>query len=838
MPYQHDVIALFDLGYGPRLISVTPPDCDLAPGTKIALKDRGKAPGYLTPGGWTGASVNDPRHRCHDYAVAKNWRDNWGANTGLVAGQGLVLVDNDQGGEFSRVLRALLPDAPRRYVLDPKHERDAFLVRVVDGDTMEPEDVANADPKFRKGLITRGIQILARSKQAVIAGIHPGTRMPYAWENELPPLDRVPAITLLRFEKILEEFVEQVHTLGWEPITRKLVSAPMSAPPATEHKISYGDALAEAEALLAEIPNRDVAPADANAIDQWLDVTLNWLSVGYAFAAFIPSRRHTPEARAAWLNWSDGRFQKDWGSDTVWASIVRQDLRYGETALLDIVRQFRRAPIDFPDLDPAEFPPDEPPPAPKARPIWDELSARWAYCKAKGFVDMHTGRAYDKDAFSNDEANRAKALCRELGVKGKAVSAATVFLRQPDRVSVFDLTYAPGEGQFVASADVKLPSFNRWKATTIPTEPVAKPHIQKWLDHLEFVLGSPEERDRFLRWCAFVAQYPELKPNWHFLVISDAGLGKDTMTAPLKLAVGKDNWEDILSYALAGDSSQFNPWAEHKLVIIGETAQSKRDVLEVANRLKPLLAAPPDSLTINKKHVKQYQIPNRAAVILFSNSQNPLYLERGSRRVHVVNRLKQPARDPAYYLDMHKWLDDGAGALCAAYLLTLSLSDAEIAEFKGVAPSTPDKVELEEQNVAPPLAALEDLIADARAGITADTPHTLVASAQELAGYLKLRDIRVTAQSIGAWLSTMSGVHRLRVSRDRRCGVVSAVINGVTHSGRLWALAETTADGRKWSLLSDAEIIAIWKNLASPKAGTIIPFPSKAGSEFPDEDRV
>ena len=86
MPFQYDAVQLFDLGYGPRLISVTPPDCDLAPGTKIYPKDRGKAPGYPTDQGWTGASVNDPNRRCHDFFTAKIWVYQWGANTGLVAG--------------------------------------------------------------------------------------------------------------------------------------------------------------------------------------------------------------------------------------------------------------------------------------------------------------------------------------------------------------------------------------------------------------------------------------------------------------------------------------------------------------------------------------------------------------------------------------------------------------------------------------------------------------------------------------------------------------------------------------------------------------------------------
>ena len=162
-------------------------------------------------------------------------------------------------------------------------------------------------------------------------------------------------------------------------------------------------------------------------------------------------------------------------------------------------------------------------------------------------------------------------------------------------------------------------------------------------------------------------------------------------------------------------------------------------------------------------------------------------------------------------------------------------------EFKGVAPSTDDKVELEEQNVDPPLAALETLIADARSGDKADTPHTLVASADELAGLVALKPAfknrAPSSQAISAWLRTMQGVRRLRIDPKypTRCGVISAVINGVTYSGKLWVLSEVTTDGRLWSSLSDAEIISIWKNLAAPKSGAVIPFPSKSGAGFPDE---
>ena len=164
---------------------------------------------------------------------------------------------------------------------------------------------------------------------------------------------------------------------------------------------------------------------------------------------------------------------------------------------------------------------------------------------------------------------------------------------------------------------------------------------------------------------------------------------------------------------------------------------------------------------------------------MFSNSSNPLYLERNSRRIHVVNRLTQKVRDPAYYDTVFKWLNDGGAAVCAAYLLTLPLSDAEKAEFKGLAPSTADKTELEEQNVDPALAALEDMITDARAEIAGDTPHTLIASAEELAELIKLKPNlhhrAPSARTVSAWLRTMPGVHRFRLDpkNPTHCAVIS-----------------------------------------------------------------
>lgn len=871
MSFRYDAIQLFDMGFGPRLLSVTPPGCVIKPGVKLLPKDRGKAPGILTQEGWVEQSVY--RHGCPDYATAKTWRDLWDANIGFAGGDGYVILDNDQGREFSAVLMALLNRPLRRYVMDPKHERDAFFLRVVDfvGDGVDELRVRK-EWSFRNGTRVAKFSILGKGKQAVIAGVHPGTGAPYAWSRELTSLDDIPVLSEEKFEDTIRNLVVELDALGWSldrptPVSAATAiigetsfsapkSAPVSAvsaarpngagnnippiiptPPPPGHNHPPSDKFAEAKSLLDEIPNRDSPPnITRSPIDEWLDDYANWVSVAYALIAFLGPLAHTPEAFDLWVVWSDGRCQASQTSESVWRSALAQPLRFGGMGLVKLVRSLVKPTPDFPDIEPGD-PMIEPDP----RPLWSEFKARWAYCPIKGFVDTHTGSVINRQAFSDKHAYLAPALKKELGFPGRGRKpVADMFLAQPDRPEVRDITYAPGDPVFIPDQDPRIPVFNNWRAVRAFTRVVTVPEVAPWLDHLLFVLGTDAERARFLRWCAFVARFPQFKPNWHYLVMSTQGLGKDTMTAPLKLAVGAANWCEELIYSLL---SSFDYVIEHKLLIVGETAQPKQERArghDLSTRLKPLLARPPDTLSINKKYLSPYYIPNRLAVILFSNEENPLQLERAQRRVHVVNRRAEKTKPLAYYVGLNDWLDKGGAELAAAYILNYPLSDAEKHEFiGGVAPETDDKTELENQNLHPHLAALEELIADARAGIRDGAPWTLVATADELTQMIKGKGVlHPSPQNTRTWLLDMerqkTGVRRLRVDpkEPSACGVTTTRIQGVQHGGRLWLLADTTHDGRLWSTLTTAEIIAEWKNLPPPKNATVIKHPKSA---FPDD---
>lgn len=840
----YDAIKLFDLGFGPRMVPVTPPDCAISPSSSLLPKHRGKAPGVLTPSGWTSLDVNNVKFRCLDYQTAKLWDETWGANVGFAAGDGYVIVDNDQGREFSGVLRGLLPEVPRRFVQEPRHERDAFLVRVIDfiGDGAR---VANQELKFRNGVRAATVQILARGKQAVIAGIHPETRSAYCWDRELMDLENIPTLSEDDFLEIVRKFIARLRELSWIS-ERSTPTSPVSAAQPNVNTSTPGK-FTEARALLAQIPNREVPPGETpTSVDNWLDDYANWVSVAYALIAFLGRDAMSPEAQEIWLEWSDGRPQASQTSLSVWRSALNQDTRFQSLGLIKLVRSLVSETPNFPDdIDPDDpsmnVPPPDPPPPPAPPTIMGKFINGWAFCAIqRGFVEIAQRRVIRPAEFSMEHAKILPALRRELGLSRRNspnVAGALLAQTNPGLLRALDITYAPGEPSLIAPNGA-LPIINFWRPAAITAMPVSDAQIKPWLDHLLFVLGSPAERARFLRWCAFVVQYPGKKPNWHYLLMSKQGLGKDTMLAPLKMAVGDDNWREASIYALTGN---FDYALETKLLIFGETGQPQHAQAHVLSiKLKPLLARPPLKLSINKKNMHPYDIPNALAVILFSNESNPLYLEREQRRVHVVNRLGVAPQTLDYYAQLHAWFDAGGAIQCAAYLMNYPLSNQEQLEFiGGVAPSSNDKNELEGMNVHPQLTALEELIQDARDGIKSGTPYTLVATAGQLAQMIVNKGLRAPApKQVSQWLLEMErdnkGVQRGRSNALKPTECLPT--QGLGHKERLWFLADTTADGRLWNSLTNEEIIAIWANLPAPKNATVTPFPQKpAKDQFPDD---
>lgn len=105
--------------------------------------------------------------------------------------------------------------------------------------------------------------------------------------------------------------------------------------------------------------------------------------------------------------------------------------------------------------------------------------------------------------------------------------------------------------------------------------------------------------------------------------------------------------------------SDFTSWIKQaQLVVVEEMmAFGRRDLM---NKLKPMITQP--HLRINEKYVPQYDMPNRANFLLFSNHKDAILLDEGDRRYFVYYSPAEP-KTPDYYVTLFGWLEENAGVL-------------------------------------------------------------------------------------------------------------------------------------------------------------------------------
>jgi hypothetical protein len=132
---------------------------------------------------------------------------------------------------------------------------------------------------------------------------------------------------------------------------------------------------------------------------------------------------------------------------------------------------------------------------------------------------------------------------------------------------------------------------------------------------------------------AFKVQNPRLKVNHAILHGGDEGSGKDTFWAPFLWSICGENMKNRGLMDNDSVNSQWGYQLESEVLLINELkepdAAARR---QLANRLKPIIAAPPDTLSINRKGLHPYDMVNRLFVLAFSNDPVPISLPSQDRR--------------------------------------------------------------------------------------------------------------------------------------------------------------------------------------------------------------
>ena len=158
-----------------------------------------------------------------------------------------------------------------------------------------------------------------------------------------------------------------------------------------------------------------------------------------------------------------------------------------------------------------------------------------------------------------------------------------------------------------------------------------------WLAHVERLISDPAERQHLLDAMAFKVQRPGVKINHAMLIGGVPGSGKDSMIAPLLYAIGGANETNTTRVEAAELQQVWGYFLENEVIIFNELRQSEAiDRRALENRLKPILAAPPELLTVQRKGQHPIQVVNQAMVLAFSNYRDAIAIPSDDRRWWVT----------------------------------------------------------------------------------------------------------------------------------------------------------------------------------------------------------
>jgi Family of unknown function (DUF5906) len=244
------------------------------------------------------------------------------------------------------------------------------------------------------------------------------------------------------------------------------------------------------------------------------------------------------------------------------------------------------------------------------------------------------------------------------------------------------------------------------------------------LKHIDLLFSPPGAmaRERFLDWCAFNVKNPGVKINYAILLVGPEAVGKDTAVEPLRRMLGPHNTATIDAEAIFEPfNSGFLP---RQLLILNE-AHSFR-TKEKMNKLKPLIAAPPHTLMVNRKNVPQHEIPNIVNVILFSNHEDALAPTQDDRRYWVHRCLIDKKPPKSHFKAFYAWLDGGGDAKLFGWLPARDISHFDHLE---PAPMTAAKQEMIDLTQPAPLRWCRELLREG-----GDFEDRKIVAAREIVG--------------------------------------------------------------------------------------------------------
>ena len=353
---------------------------------------------------------------------------------------------------------------------------------------------------------------------------------------------------------------------------------------------------------------------------------------------------------------------------------------------------------------------------------------RFAYIKTDdAYFDLEKREEIARNSFN---ALYRHIECKSIHGKGQRIQASFCFdeNRETMGAKVVDgLTYAAGDSVFVARDGGVFA--NRWRD--------ARPEIRgggditPWVEHCQRLVPRQEELEHIWDMMAFKVQNPRVKINHAVLHGGFERSGKDSMWFPFIWSICGDA---LRNYSVVDNDNLSSQWGynyETEVLVLNELREPEaKERRALANKLKPIIAAPPDVLQVNRKGLHPYYMANRFFVLAFTNDPAPLSLPSQDRRWFCVWSEAPPMTNeegPALW----NWYRSGGLQNVAAWLHA-----RDVSAFNPKAPpmETDFKRNLIEQSRSTAESFIVDMIRDRRgpfaAGAVASPFHGIMADLQ------------------------------------------------------------------------------------------------------------
>ena len=299
-----------------------------------------------------------------------------------------------------------------------------------------------------------------------------------------------------------------------------------------------------------------------------------------------------------------------------------------------------------------------------------EWFERFAYIQSDdSYFDMVTRREVPRNVFN---ALFRHVECKSIHNKKQRVQASVYFDERRQEYgakALTGVTYAAGEDVLVARDG--LVYGNRWvnmRPDMSASPKISDGDVERWLDHCRVLVPEEAELEHILNVMAYKVQHPNVKINHAVLHGGDEGSGKDTMWAPFLWAIGGEHQHNRSIIETGGLESQWGYGLEAEVVILNELKEPEaKERRALANKLKPIIAAPPETISINRKGLHPYEMLNRLQVIAFTNDPLPITIPSQDRRWFCV-WSRAPRMDPDAADALWRWYKRGGFQRIAAWL--------------------------------------------------------------------------------------------------------------------------------------------------------------------------